>query len=51
MFSPAFLPPQCWCGSDSDYDRHGPTTVCDFDCTGDSSETCGGRNAMSVYSS
>ena len=39
---------KCWCGDDSDYDRHG-TAVCDMDCTGDASETCGGRNAMSVY--
>lgn len=42
---------QCWCGDDNtDYDANGPAT-CDFDCAGNSDEICGGRNAMSVYSS
>eukprot|EP00904_Undaria_pinnatifida_P003872 jgi/Undpi1/13486/HiC_scaffold_8.g03145.m1 len=41
---------ECWCGASGiEYDRHG-AGVCNFDCTGDSSEICGGRNAMSVYS-
>lgn len=39
---------QCWCGDD-DYDKHGESTSCTMACSGDSSETCGGRNSMSVY--
>lgn len=40
---------QCWCGDAStDYAKHGDTT-CTYLCAGDSSEICGGKNAMSVY--
>lgn len=40
---------QCWCGNAStDYDQYGETT-CTLSCSGDSSEICGGYNAMSVY--
>lgn len=42
---------QCWCGDD-DYDRHGKISEakCDYPCTGDESQDCGGFYALSVYS-
>lgn len=40
---------QCFCSSASDvYDEFGEAT-CDMNCAGDSSETCGGFNAISIY--
>ncbi|CAM9763241.1 unnamed protein product, partial [Sphacelaria rigidula] len=40
---------ECFCGVTSDDpDRLGDAT-CNMDCSGDASETCGGRNAISVY--
>ncbi|CAM9382480.1 unnamed protein product, partial [Ectocarpus sp. 8 AP-2014] len=39
---------QCWCGDNVDYDANGEG-VCDMACSGDSTETCGGIYAMSVY--
>lgn len=41
---------ECWCGGAStDYDKHSGLPNCNFACGGDSSQTCGGRDAMSVY--
>ncbi|CAM9680684.1 unnamed protein product [Pylaiella littoralis] len=43
---------ECWCGDDSSaqiLSANGVTT-CGDSCSGDSSETCGGSYAMSVYS-
>ncbi|CAN0148389.1 unnamed protein product, partial [Ectocarpus sp. 12 AP-2014] len=37
---------ECWCGNNGDYAAYGEA-ACDMGCTGDSSETCGGFNAMS----
>lgn len=40
---------QCFCGMlGDDYDALGDG-VCNFDCAGDPLQTCGGRDAMSVY--
>ncbi|CAB1106277.1 unnamed protein product [Ectocarpus sp. CCAP 1310/34] len=39
---------ECWCGN-SGYDTLGESTDCNYDCSGDADETCGGFNAMSVY--
>ncbi|CAN0056146.1 unnamed protein product [Ectocarpus sp. 6 AP-2014] len=39
---------ECWCGDNVDYDANGEG-VCDMACSGDSSQTCGGFYAMSVY--
>ncbi len=42
---------ECWCGAeDSAYDTYGPGT-CDYPCSGDDSQICGGYYAMSVYPS
>ncbi|CAM9586716.1 unnamed protein product, partial [Sphacelaria rigidula] len=44
------LYPQCFCGvNGNSFDRLGESTACTMPCSGDSSETCGGRNAISVY--
>lgn len=41
---------QCWCGDVSiDYESHGEVDYCDFACTGESTQMCGGFEAMSVY--
>ena len=39
---------ECWCGSDDEFDRHGPG-VCDIPCVGNEDEVCGGDFAISVY--
>lgn len=40
---------QCWCGdTNSNVYKYGSAT-CDYPCTGDAEETCGGYAAMSVY--
>lgn len=40
---------QCWCGSGaSDIYQHGFTT-CDYPCSGDNTEVCGGYLATSLY--
>jgi len=42
---------ECWCGAgDSAYDTYGPGT-CDYPCSGDDSQTCGGDYSMNVYPS
>lgn len=41
--------PQCFCGGqDADYDSLGED-VCDFACSGDSSQTCGGYYTVEVF--
>ncbi|CAM9310804.1 unnamed protein product [Pylaiella littoralis] len=46
---------ECWCGgedAEAIFEANGEdASACNEDCTGDSSETCGGFLAMSVYSS
>ncbi|CAM9135257.1 unnamed protein product, partial [Hapterophycus canaliculatus] len=40
---------ECWCGDAfTDYDANGEA-ICDYECAGDTSETCGGFEAISVY--
>ncbi|CAN0429880.1 unnamed protein product, partial [Hapterophycus canaliculatus] len=40
---------QCWCGDASiDYEFHGEAD-CDYECSGDATQTCGGFEAVSVY--
>lgn len=40
---------RCFCGHDKhDYDKHG-SGICDMQCSGDTSLTCGGRGAMNVF--
>lgn len=47
--SPLPLLFQCWCGAaGTDIDVNGPGT-CDYACTGDAGETCGGFFAFSAY--
>lgn len=41
---------KCWCGGQDTYARHGESTSCDYECSGNPDETCGGFNAVSVYS-
>lgn len=48
LLSP-FLRAQCFCGVDSDDPTELGAAMCTTDCAGDSSQTCGGRNAISVY--
>ena len=38
----------CLCGNS--YGRYGPATNCDYRCTGDGSDVCGGYSANSVFS-
>eukprot|EP00903_Cladosiphon_okamuranus_P006097 g6007.t1 len=42
---------ECFCSTDEDleYDRYGDGAVCDMNCLGDESETCGGHYAFSLY--
>lgn len=40
---------QCFCGIDSDDPKELGNAICNYDCAGDASETCGGRKAISVY--
>lgn len=41
---------ECWCGDHhSDIDKYGTSTACTYECSGDSSQTCGGYNAMNIY--
>ncbi|CAM9261415.1 unnamed protein product [Pylaiella littoralis] len=41
---------ECWCGGDeTDHVQHGEAEVCDFECSGDASQICGGKWAMNVY--
>ncbi|CAM9345187.1 unnamed protein product, partial [Sphacelaria rigidula] len=40
---------QCFCGVEGDTPDALGEATCDMDCAGDSSETCGGSNAISVY--
>ncbi|CAM9489433.1 unnamed protein product [Ectocarpus fasciculatus] len=41
---------ECWCSSSGDSpDAQGESSGCNISCSGDSSETCGGSYAMSVY--
>ncbi|CAN0113075.1 unnamed protein product [Ectocarpus sp. 12 AP-2014] len=42
---------ECFCGgSSTDLLQHGESTACDYECPGDSDQSCGGLYAMSVYS-
>ncbi|CAM9748181.1 unnamed protein product [Pylaiella littoralis] len=43
---------ECWCEDTVElkYERHGDNAICDYPCTGDESETCGGFDAFSLYS-
>lgn len=42
---------QCFCsGALDDPTELGESDSCTFECSGDSTETCGGRGAISVYS-
>ena len=47
-FASSLFPLQCWCGDS--YDVHGKSKACDYQCEGDSTQKCGGYNALSVYS-
>lgn len=49
--TPSFDPKQqCWCGdANTNYASYGVSNSCDYDCAGDSSQKCGGYNAMNVY--
>ncbi|CAM9947269.1 unnamed protein product, partial [Sphacelaria rigidula] len=41
---------ECFCGVEGDdFERLGASDNCNMECTGDDSEICGGRSAMSVY--
>ncbi|CAM9719121.1 unnamed protein product, partial [Sphacelaria rigidula] len=40
---------ECYCGSSSDDPELFDNADCNMGCSGDASETCGGRNAVSVY--
>lgn len=40
---------QCFCGVESDDPDEFGEAVCNFECAGDPSQTCGGFNAISVY--
>ncbi|CAN0266624.1 unnamed protein product, partial [Ectocarpus sp. 12 AP-2014] len=41
---------ECWCGpAGTDYEKHGESTECTYECPGSPNETCGGFNAASVY--
>lgn len=40
---------QCYCGVDSDDPDELGEATCNSPCAGDASQTCGGRNAISVY--
>lgn len=42
--------PQCWCGDAyTDYDKHGRSDRCNYRCSGDDDQRCGGHDAMNVY--
>lgn len=41
---------QCFCSVKGDELDHKESTACNFKCTGDTSQTCGGFDAISVYS-
>lgn len=42
--------PQCWCGdANTDYDKHGTSHRCNYRCSGNGDEHCGGHLAMNVY--
>lgn len=51
IFMVLLLPSQCWCGDASTpaINTANGSGTCNFVCAGDSSQTCGGNNAMSVY--
>ncbi|CAM9395437.1 unnamed protein product [Ectocarpus sp. 4 AP-2014] len=42
---------ECWCGTSDDYDKHGRVEddSCDFQCSGDAEEICGGFYKMQTY--
>lgn len=40
---------KCFCSVDGDDPAELGTATCDMSCAGDSSQTCGGRDAISVY--
>lgn len=41
---------ECWCSMEGglDYERHGEG-VCEYPCTGDENESCGGYDAFDLY--
>ncbi|CAB1096157.1 unnamed protein product [Ectocarpus sp. CCAP 1310/34] len=39
---------KCWCGTTDDYTRYG-TGTCNFSCSGDNEQTCGGRESANVW--
>ncbi|CAM9907593.1 unnamed protein product, partial [Ectocarpus fasciculatus] len=40
----------CWCGSaDANYALHGESTECNYSCSGDADQICGGFDAANVY--
>ncbi|CAM9558287.1 unnamed protein product [Ectocarpus sp. 12 AP-2014] len=42
---------ECFCGgSSTDLLEHGESSACNYECSGDSDQACGGFYAMSVYS-
>ncbi|CAN0345576.1 unnamed protein product, partial [Laminaria digitata] len=41
---------QCWCGDSFDLYGPFPENLCSFPCQGDVGQECGGRFALSVYS-
>lgn len=49
FFSPTTTK-RCWCGSptEEEYTTFG-TETCNMDCTGDSTQTCGGYDAFSLF--
>lgn len=41
---------QCWCGRyQTEHTKHGDSEDCTYECIGNATQTCGGRDAMSVY--
>lgn len=49
MLSPTYCLHRCWCGNDGiSYDRYGEGS-CDFACSGDTEEICGGYDAFNLY--
>eukprot|EP00904_Undaria_pinnatifida_P007443 jgi/Undpi1/3829/HiC_scaffold_16.g07198.m1 len=40
---------ECWCSDTTSFEAIGSASNCDYDCGGDSSQNCGGYNAMHVY--
>ncbi|CAM9964709.1 unnamed protein product, partial [Ectocarpus fasciculatus] len=39
---------KCFCGTTDEYDLYGPGE-CDFPCSGDSEQTCGGDSSSNIW--